>query len=260
MLKNILFSFFALMLVVVLNVNIFSQQCEVSVANIDFESANSLTFDVYIENTGTSSFTYSHGSLAWTYDTAILNGGIATFSLVPGFSDFAAGAYPPSALITNPNVLRTSSNLPGLNGVIQAGQSLRLYRFRLQTSAVSFASENLNINWKNDVTPSTRIYSWDAGTGLPIEIQNLEFNVLSLLLEENFDYPAGDFLTDHGWTQTGTTTTEPITVTSPGLTYTGYPSVVGNAALVDNNGQDVNKTFSAQTSGICLHFFYGESR
>ncbi|MDZ7624262.1 MAG: hypothetical protein U5J96_07450 [Ignavibacteriaceae bacterium] len=52
----------------------------------------------------------------WTYDTAILNGGTPTFSLVPGFSDFAASAYPPSALITSPNILRTSSNLPGSNG------------------------------------------------------------------------------------------------------------------------------------------------
>ncbi len=186
--KNILFSFFVLVMFFTLNVNLFSQQCELTVTNINFESTNSLTFDVFVENTGSSSMVYSHGSLVWTYDTAILNGGTPTFSLVPGFSDFAASAYPPSALITSPNILRTSSNLPGSNGVIQAGESLRLYRFRLQTSAVSFSSEFLGITWKNSVTPYTRIFSWDSGTGLPTEVQNVGLSVLELMLDENFDY------------------------------------------------------------------------
>ena len=146
MLKNILTTFFTIVLFLVLSVASYSQQCELSVANIEFESANSLTFDVFVKNAGTTSFTYSHGNYAWTYDTSILNGGTPTFTLVPGFSELTANAYPPSALITNPNILRTSSNMPGSNGVITAGQNLRLYRFRLQTSAASFASENFNIN------------------------------------------------------------------------------------------------------------------
>ncbi len=144
--KNILFSFFMLVLVLTLHINVYSQQCELTASNINFESANSLTFDVFIKNTGTSSLVYSHGSLAWTFDTAILNGGTPTFSLVPGFSDFAASAYPPSALITSPNILRTSSNLPGSNGVIQAGENLRLYRFRLQTSAYFISITKLLYN------------------------------------------------------------------------------------------------------------------
>ncbi len=251
--KNILLSFFTLMLVVALNVNLFSQQCEVSVANIDFESANSLTFDVLIENTGTSSFTYSHGSLAWTYDTAILNGGTASFSLVPGFSDFAASAFPPSALITSPNILRTSSNMPGSNGVIQAGESLRIYRFRLQTSAVSFSSDFFNVAWKNSVTPYTRIYSWDTGTGLPGEIQNLELSVQALLLVENFEFTGN--LTDNGWTAHSGTGTNPINTTT-GLIYANYPgSGLGNAALLDNTGEDVNRTFTEQTSGFVYYAF-----
>ncbi|HSW56294.1 MAG TPA: T9SS type A sorting domain-containing protein [Ignavibacteriaceae bacterium] len=186
--KNILFSFFVLVMFFTLNVNLFSQQCELTVTNINFESTNSLTFDVFVENTGSSSMVYSHGSLVWTYDTAILNGGTPTFSLVPGFSDFAASAYPPSALITSPNILRTSSNLPGSNGVIQAGENLRLYRFRLQTSAISFASNFFSINWKNSVTPYTRIFTWDSGTGLPSEVQNVSSSILQLTLDENFDY------------------------------------------------------------------------
>ena len=67
----------------------------------------------------------------------------------------------------------------------------------------------------------------------------------SQLLDENFDYTTGDTLINVGWTQSGTTTTNPIVVTSPGLTYTGYPSIIGNAATLTTTGQDDYYNFSA---------------
>jgi len=72
----------------------------------------------------------------------------------------------------------------------------------------------------------------------------------SQLLVEDFDYPAGDTLTNHGWVAHSGGGTEPQTVVSPGLTFTGYPSSgIGNAALLDNNGEDINKVFTPVTSG-----------
>ncbi len=71
-----------------------------------------------------------------------------------------------------------------------------------------------------------------------------------LLFEENFNYPEGVKLTDYGWTAHNSGGTNPITVTSPGLSYTNYPSISGNAALLDNSGEDVNRNFSEQTSGV----------
>ncbi len=71
-----------------------------------------------------------------------------------------------------------------------------------------------------------------------------------LLFEENFDYPAGDKLTDHGWSAHSGEGTAPITVTFPGLTYTNYPSTSGNAALLDSTGEDMNRKFPEQTSGV----------
>lgn len=70
-----------------------------------------------------------------------------------------------------------------------------------------------------------------------------------LLLEENFDFTGN--LTDNGWTAHSGGVTEPINTTT-GLSYAGYPnSGIGNAALLDNNGQDVNKALSSvQNSGI----------
>ncbi len=70
------------------------------------------------------------------------------------------------------------------------------------------------------------------------------------LLKEDFEYLSGDLLTAHGWNLTGTSTTNPIAVTSPGLTFAGYVgSNIGLAAGVNNTGQDLNKLFTAQTTG-----------
>ena len=245
--KNTFFSLFVLVSFIVLNINLFSQQSEIRVTDITFESANSLTFDVYLKNNGTSNFIYSHGSFAWNYDPAFINGGTPTFSLVPGYSDFPTNAQPPSALISNSNILRTSSNMPGSNGIILPGQSLRLQRFRLQTSAASFNGSYFNLTWKNSVVPYTRIYSWDSGTGLPSEITELQFILAQPLLVENFEFTGN--LTDNGWTAHSGGGTQPINTTT-GLVYTDYPgSGVGNAALLDNTGEDVNKTFTEQTAG-----------
>ena len=75
------------------------------------------------------------------------------------------------------------------------------------------------------------------------------------LLVEDFDYPVGDLLTDHGWTVHSGGTTAPIVV-SAGLTFSGYAgSGVGGAANLKNNGQDINKVFAEQTSGVVYASF-----
>jgi len=68
------------------------------------------------------------------------------------------------------------------------------------------------------------------------------------IFEENFDYPAGDALTDHGWIEIRSGT--PFTISSPGLTYPNYPlSGIGNAvSMVTGNEKEVKNVFPAQTS------------
>ncbi|MBK8982357.1 MAG: hypothetical protein IPM38_08575 [Ignavibacteria bacterium] len=80
-----------------------------------------------------------------------------------------------------------------------------------------------------------------------------------LRLDENFDYPAGDSIGAHGWTYfSGVTNT--MFVTSPGLSYAGYPlSGIGNAATVNTTGNDYYKNFtssadSTNTSAIYAFF------
>ena len=68
------------------------------------------------------------------------------------------------------------------------------------------------------------------------------------LLVEHFNDTANAPLTNLGWYAHSAATTTPQVVVSPGLSFTqtAYPgSGVGNAGGVLNNGQDVNKPFSA---------------
>jgi hypothetical protein len=72
-----------------------------------------------------------------------------------------------------------------------------------------------------------------------------------VLMDENFDYTAGDSLTAHGWVRHSGTQGQPLVVT-PGLTFSGYVlSGIGNAARLDTvgvSGIDVNKVFTADSS------------
>ena len=76
-----------------------------------------------------------------------------------------------------------------------------------------------------------------------------------VLFDENFNYPAGDSIGAHGWNwNTGTTNT--ILVTSPGLSYSGYPlSGIGNSCRLRNNGNDAYKGFTADSIGAIYFSF-----
>jgi len=69
-----------------------------------------------------------------------------------------------------------------------------------------------------------------------------------VLLYDNFNYPAGEFLTDHNWLQQQTTATFPIAVGTENLSYSGYVgSGIGNSAVLGIEGQDVFRGFTKQT-------------
>lgn len=73
---------------------------------------------------------------------------------------------------------------------------------------------------------------------------------------ENFDYTAGDLLTDHGWNAHSGAGTNPITVNTVGLEFPGCPqSGIGLAALMDNTGEDVHRLFPAVSSGTVYTSF-----
>ena len=78
------------------------------------------------------------------------------------------------------------------------------------------------------------------------------FASAQLIVSDNFDYTVGAQLKANGWVGTGATpsTTNPILISSSTLTYASYPgSGVGNEITLMNNGEDLNKSFTAVTSG-----------
>jgi len=77
------------------------------------------------------------------------------------------------------------------------------------------------------------------------------FMQAQLLVNENFNYTLGVGLVGQGnWLITGTSTTNPITVTASTITYVNYPSSgLGLEVSLANTGQDANCSFTAQTSG-----------
>ncbi len=70
-----------------------------------------------------------------------------------------------------------------------------------------------------------------------------------ILFEENFDYAEGTLLTNSGWTAHSGAGTNPLTVSSPGLSYPAYIPNSGNSVQLAVSGEDVNHTFDTQTSG-----------
>jgi photosystem II stability/assembly factor-like uncharacterized protein len=72
-----------------------------------------------------------------------------------------------------------------------------------------------------------------------------------ILMDENFSGAVGDSLTNYGWVSFSGGSTNFLRVTTPGLTYAGYPlSGIANATTVLNSGQDAYKQFTADSSGV----------
>jgi hypothetical protein len=69
-------------------------------------------------------------------------------------------------------------------------------------------------------------------------------------LVENFDYPADALLSANGWySHSVSATPNDITVNNGGLSWATYiGSGVGNAALVDSNGSDINRPLAGDIS------------
>lgn len=118
------------------------------------------------------------------------------------------------------------------------------------------------------LTPSTAYYFkiWPYnGTGAQInyktdgsvpEASGVTEALSSLLLNENFVYTVGTKLTENGYSAHSSGGTNAITVQTGSITYPGYLSTdVGNEITLTTSGEDVNRTFPAQNSGVVYASF-----
>jgi hypothetical protein len=77
------------------------------------------------------------------------------------------------------------------------------------------------------------------------------------ILTDDFNYPDNSLLTANGWTAHNAGGTNPIDVgASNGLLYAGYNTVAGNAAKLDNTGEDVNKAFGTPITSGTIYFSF----
>ncbi|MBK7212173.1 MAG: T9SS type A sorting domain-containing protein [Bacteroidales bacterium] len=73
----------------------------------------------------------------------------------------------------------------------------------------------------------------------------------SQLFVDNFSYIPGTTLVSNGWAVTGTAATPTVNVSASSIAYPGYlSSGIGNEAALAISGEDVNHTFTSQTSGV----------
>src|ERR1035437_7052617 len=81
-----------------------------------------------------------------------------------------------------------------------------------------------------------------------LSIPNITYS--QLLLSENFNYPNGTALTSNGWSPFLNFVNPILVGTNNGLSYTGYVnSGIGNAAIIKGDGEDVYRSFTAQSVG-----------
>ena len=77
------------------------------------------------------------------------------------------------------------------------------------------------------------------------------------VVTEDFNYADNAVLTANGWTAHSGAGTNPVDVgASNGLLYAGYNTVAGNAAQLDNTGEDINKLFTAPVTSGTLYYSF----
>lgn len=103
-----------------------------------------------------------------------------------------------------------------------------------------------------------KTFLFERITMLSILIVLTSYNLPAQLLVENFDYPTSTVLstfTSSGWSVASSAGSSPIDITN-GLSFVGYAgSGIGGAANIDNNGEDIYKTFTAITTGVVYASF-----
>jgi len=215
-----------------------------------------------------------------TIDDVSIYGMVAgpTISVIPGSLSgfmYEAGNGPSSSQSYN----LSGTNLTGFPGNITITGSTN---YEVSTDDVTFYSSRI-VAYTSAILASKTIYVrlksglsggnynseaiTNAGGGATTAnvtcSGTVSFPVLTLPLYENFNYADDSYLTSNGWVAHSGAGTNPIAVgASNGLTYSGYSGVSGvtgviegNAALLDNNGEDDSKTFTAVKSGTVYFSF-----
>ncbi|MDY0281875.1 MAG: T9SS type A sorting domain-containing protein, partial [Salinivirgaceae bacterium] len=112
---------------------------------------------------------------------------------------------------------------------------------------------------EGNATANYTVSNLSASINVTVEFEIIPEQQI-LLLVEDFDYPNGAVLSENGWTAHSGVGTNSPAVQVPGLSFTGYMgSDVGGAAVLNNNGEDINRTFEGKTEGSVYAAFVVET-
>lgn len=130
--------------------------------------SNYLEFDIFISNTNPPVyFEYAGGQYYFNFNPNIANGGTLTYSIVN--SDLPSLLQPRGPAVFNSQLRLAINTFPGASlGYNMTNNGIpgtKIVRMKLQTSAVSFSNEPLNLEWRNPpvppaVNPVTKIYAY----------------------------------------------------------------------------------------------------
>lgn len=164
-----------------------------------------------------------------TIKATTINVDVSNFAFTPVSFDAAVGDTVTWTLVEGTHTT-TSTSVP-------AGAATWNYAFSGVGDTFSYVITVAGVyEYHCLVHPTTMIASFSTSLPLPFV--------------EDFDYPADDNITMHGWVAHSAGGTNPITVNNGGLTFPDYlSSGIGNAALLSGNSEDDHRLFDSQTSG-----------
>ncbi len=106
------------------------------------------------------------------------------------------------------------------------------------------------------ITGATITFTSGALTPVTSAAFNIPCSAAGFPFVEDFNYTAAQLLTAHCWTAHSGSGTNPITVAATSITYPGYlSSGVGNDITMTTTGEDDNRQFTTQTTGVVYASF-----
>ena len=162
---------------------------EAYLMNEEFISANEFEFDIYIRTYGTIPFEVYGLRHCLIFDNAVLSGGTPTLAYIPGTSQMNSIQEPTNSnnvtfIVNGKRVIRMparTATTPGTGTIISnSGDGTRFGRFRLKTTASSFSTWFLDLDWNFDLSYGylTQYQAYVNGSPVNITMQSHHYNIL----------------------------------------------------------------------------------
>lgn len=234
----------------------YTLQNEVQTAN------NILIFDLYLLNTNASNPIEIAGIQAGiTLNSAIVNGGTITASLVSGYSDLVSAEQPTAITYTSSTycikIAARSGPGAGYGTIMSTTAPGTRYCRVMLTNTVAFASAAPNLTFSFNVNPyATKINAYISALSTPLTLDATNtYSLAANLILNNI----GTITTDSVKNITTTNATAHITIssiaspypTSYGVCYSSTNTTPTTSDNIVNNGSvSVNGSFSASLSSL----------